>query len=79
MQLKVRNYNLIGDDLKQIGFVAQEIEEVFPALTETGKEDGIKSVKTSILIPILVKAIQEQQALITSLTARITALEANNG
>jgi hypothetical protein len=75
MQLKVRNYNLIGDDLKQIGFVAQEIEEVFPALTETGKEDGIKSVKTSILIPILVKAIQEQQALITALTARITALE----
>ena len=83
MQLKVRNYNLIGDDLKQIGFVAQEIEEVFPALTETGEADGIKSVKTSILIPILVKAIQEQQALIdtqaetiNALTARIVALEA---
>jgi len=30
------------------------------------------------LIPTLVKAMQEQQALITALTTRITALENNN-
>jgi len=29
-----------------------------------------------VFVPILVKAIQEQQALITALTTRITALEA---
>jgi len=89
MQLKVRNFNLIGEDLKQIGFVAQELEQVFPNVAETErnydgtvKEDGLKSVKTTVLIPILVKAIQEQQALITAqaetinaLTARIEALE----
>ena len=83
-KLKVRNYNLIGSDIKQIGFVAQEIEQVFPNivsessdLDENGNDLGTvtKTVKTSVLIPILVKAIQEQQALITSLTARITALE----
>jgi len=34
-----------------------------------------KTVKTTVLIPMLVKAIQEQQALITALTTRITALE----
>jgi hypothetical protein len=34
-----------------------------------------KSVKMSVFTPILIKAIQEQQALITTLTARITALE----
>jgi hypothetical protein len=34
-----------------------------------------KSIKTTVLIPILVKAIQEQQALITNLTNRLTALE----
>ena len=35
-----------------------------------------KSVKYSVFVPMLIKCIQEQQALITSLTARITALEA---
>ena len=35
-----------------------------------------KSVKYSVFVPILIKCIQEQQALITSLIARIEALEA---
>jgi hypothetical protein len=34
-----------------------------------------KSIKTSVLVPILVKAIQEQQALIENLTTRLNALE----
>jgi hypothetical protein len=35
-----------------------------------------KSVKYSVFVPMLIKAIQEQQAIITALTTRITALEA---
>ena len=61
------------------GFIAQEFETVFPNSVTNSKagEDGIeyKAINHSELIPTLVKAIQEQQALITSLTARITALE----
>jgi hypothetical protein len=81
-QLKVRNYNLIGDELKQIGFIAQEFETVFPNMVEeTPDIDGdgnnlgtvTKSIKTTVLIPILVKAIQEQQAIIESLKARLDA------
>ena len=34
-----------------------------------------KAVKYSVFVPMLIKAIQEQQAIITALTARITALE----
>jgi hypothetical protein len=71
-----------GADIKNArGFIAQEFETVFPDLIDTWKEeppegeDPYKSVRAD-LIPVLVKAIQEQQALITSLTARITALEA---
>jgi len=82
MQLKVRNFNLKTEpDHKQIGFIAQELEQIFPALIDNttspnDPDDVIKSIKTSVLVPILVKAIQEQQALITTLTDRITALEA---
>ena len=88
MDVKVRNYNLIGDELKQIGFVAQELEQVFPNLIDNVPDfdenreptgEVTKGVKLTVMIPILVKAIQEQQALITSLTTRITALEAKVG
>jgi hypothetical protein len=84
MDLQVRNYNLIGDDLKQIGFVAQEFEQVFPSMVEETVDkdaDGVelgtttKAIKTTVLIPVLVKAIQEQQALITQLQADVAALK----
>jgi hypothetical protein len=76
MQVKIRNYNLKDDvtKTKQIGVIAQELETVFPGMIETDG-DGIKAVKYSVFVPMLLKAIQEQQALIISLTARIAALE----
>ena len=72
-----------GNDRKnQLGFIAQEVQTVFPDAVDISGEsdesgDPYKSVGPAALIPVLVKAIQEQQALITSLTARITALESN--
>lgn len=71
MQLRVRNFNMIGDSAKQIGFIAQEFEEVFPSMIDTSidKESGneYKSIKTSVLIPMLVKSIQELKAEIDEL------------
>ena len=86
MQVKVRNYNLKGgyEKHKQIGVIAQELETVFPGLIEEtqdrGENDEIletttKSVKYSVFVPMLIKAMQEQQALITDLTTRLAALE----
>ena len=84
MALKPRLYDWKegkGADTKNArGFIAQEFEEVFPDLIDEWKdpapegEEPYKSVRQD-LIPVLVKAIQEQQALITQLTARISALE----
>ena len=86
MQVKVRNYNLIGeyDQHKQLGVIAQELETIFPGLIEEtqdrGENDEIletttKSVKYSVFIPMLIKAIQEQQAIITQLQADVAALK----
>ena len=68
-KVRVVNYNLKNDVNKEkmLGVVAQELEEVFPNLVSTDS-DGIKSVKTSIFIPILIKAFQE-------LSNKVTALE----
>jgi len=69
-----------GQDKKNaVGFVAQEFETVFPDSVMEGKagEDGIqyKTVCHEELIPAMVKAMQEQQALIENLTNRLNALE----
>lgn len=83
MKVKIRNYNLIGDDKKQIGVVAQELEEVFPGMIDESKipdsedETLYKGVKYSVFVPILIKAIQELKADNDSLKARIETLENN--
>jgi hypothetical protein len=70
-----------GENIKNArGFIAQELELVFPDMISNWideppeGEEPYKAVNAN-LIPSLVKAIQEQQALITALTARIEALE----
>jgi len=68
--LRVVKYNwnedAEGKD-KELGFVAQEVEQIFPKLVETGydgmnNENEVKLLKQGVLIPILVKAIQELKA-----------------
>jgi len=81
MKVKVRNFNLKGDKTKQIGVVAQELEEVFPNMIDETKglnpddETLYKSVKYSVFVPMLIKAIQELKANNDSLKARIEILE----
>jgi hypothetical protein len=84
-KVKVRQYNLISEpDHKQLGVIAQELEQVFPSMIDEspdtnreGKDLGTttKSVKYSVFVPMLIKAIQEQQTLINNLTTRLNALE----
>jgi len=75
LQLKVRNFNMIGFEEKQIGFIAQEFEEVFPKMIDIDGKTGMKTIKTSVLVPMLVKALQEANAKITALEEK---LERNN-
>jgi hypothetical protein len=64
------------------GFIAHELAEVCPQAV-TGEKDAVnedgsinpQSIDTSFLVATLTAAIQEQQAIITALTARVEALE----
>lgn len=84
MQLKPRLFDWKqgrGADKKNArGFIAHEFEQVFPDMISQWAEeppDGEEPYKavSADLIPVLVKAIQEQQAIIENLKARIEALE----
>jgi hypothetical protein len=80
--LRVVNFNFksdleAGKDHKQIGMIAQEVEEIFPGIVQETELDGEtkKGIKYSVLVPMLVKGLQEQQELIEDLKSRIEALE----
>jgi hypothetical protein len=84
MQLQPRVFDWKEGKGKNIqndrGFIAQEVEQVFPDLIDEWKdpapegEEPYKSVRQD-LIPVLVKAIQELKAELDEAKARIAALE----
>ena len=82
-QLKPCTYTWKADGSVGQGFIAHELQAVVPDCV-TGEKDAVdeegnpkyQGIDTSFLVATLTAAIQEQQAIITALTARITALEA---
>jgi len=79
------NFDWVSNRIADTGFLAHEFQAVIPNCV-MGTKDAIdangnpvyQQIDRSGAIPFLVAAIQEQQALITALTARITALETQN-
>jgi len=70
---------------EQVGFVAQDVEQVFPSLvkrTTIPSDDTSNPARTILsvdymkVVPLLVKALQEQQAQITNLEAEMAGLKA---
>jgi len=70
-----RSYKRVDVEGDYIGFVAQELKEQVPEVV-FGSDAVQYSVDYGSLVAVAFKAIQEQQAIITALTARVEALEA---
>jgi uncharacterized protein YqkB len=64
-----------NNSYKSLGFIAQEVYEVIPEAVNMGTTNELWAMDYTKLIPILTKAIQEQQALIKALEQRIINLE----
>jgi hypothetical protein len=84
-QLKPCTYTWKTDGVSTQGFIAHELQSVVPECV-VGEKDAVdadgnpvyQGIDTSFLVATLTAAIQEQQAIITALTARVAALEAAN-
>jgi len=72
------NYNLKDEEIykKRLGFIAQDFQENFEEVTSINNDDvlGLRYTET---IPILMKAIQEQQTQIEELKSEIQLLKNN--
>jgi hypothetical protein len=83
MQLKPSKFNWINTGEEAEGFIAHELQEIFPDAV-TGEKDAIysstgnikpQSVDYGRITPLLVKALQEQQSQIEILKTKIEILE----
>ena len=64
------------DNGQMLGFIAQEIEKIVPESVVAPKNEGeYYAMKYDALIPVLTKAIQEQQAQIEDLKKQNKSLE----
>jgi len=78
MKIQVRDYVYKADAGKTLttGFIAQELYDIFPnAVTKPAKAEDMWSVDYGKVTPLLVKAIQEQQATIEAQQKQIDELK----
>jgi len=52
-------YNTYDNDIKHIGLIAQEVEEIVPEVVNENNETSIKSIAYANLVPLLINAIKE--------------------
>ena len=72
-KLRGVSFNWKDGGAKDMGFIAQEVEKVFPSLVTTDP-DGYKSLSYNSLISPLFEAVKEQQTQIESQQTQIDAL-----
>lgn len=77
MQLRPKKYHYKKTDKKHfsLGFIAQEMVKVLPDIVNVPEDkEDLLSIRYTELVPVLTKAIQEQQAEITDLRSKLAKM-----
>mgnify|MGYP000237972627 CR=1 FL=1 len=74
-KLRGVEFNYKSNNVRSIGFIAQEVSEIVPELVFHGDP---KAVAYSNFVALLVEAVKEQNDIINNLKKRIENLEDNN-
>ena len=68
-----------NDGRTYLGLIAQEVEKIIPEAVERDKDPANPlGLNYTSLVPVLIKAVQEQQTAITEKAAAVTALQTEN-
>ena len=73
MQMRSTQFEYKDTGRSDVGLIAEELDLIIPELVGKNKDGQPDSVSYDRMISVLVKAIQEQQAIIESLKARLDA------
>lgn len=71
LQINGVSYNRLDSEAREIGVIAQQVEQYFPSVVETNPETGLKSVDYVRLIAPMLELLREQDA-------RIRVLESHD-
>ena len=77
-QLQPSTFNLIEDGFAASGFIAQDVEHLVPGAATRVPNDGMLAFNVTGVVAYAVGAIQELDAQVQTLTARLAALEAGD-
>ena len=78
MKLEAKSYHYVDNNMEaplSYGFIAQEVEKIFPDVISSSGSNGMKAVGYQKLNVMAIKAIQEQQLIIENQNKRISLLE----
>lgn len=67
------------DKHRNLGLISQEVKEIFPSITHYVKEKDLIELSYTELIPVLIKALQEQQTIIEGQNTKINGLSTEVG
>jgi hypothetical protein len=59
------------DTKRNLGLISQEVQEIFPSITHYVEESDLLTLSYTELIPVLIKALQEQQNIIDTQNQKI--------
>ncbi|WP_179019771.1 tail fiber domain-containing protein [Winogradskyella forsetii] len=60
---------------RNLGLISQEVQEIFPIITTYVEESDLIALSYTELIPILIKALQEQQSMIDTQNSKLETFE----
>lgn len=80
LQLVASSYTKTTTGRNEVGFIAQEVEKVFPHLVgqrKVGEYEDFRELQMLGFMPIAIKAIQELHAIVQAQAAEIEQLKGN--
>ena len=73
LKMKPKHFDYINGTKNNLGFIAQDIQEIIPQAVTITENTNMLGLKTDFLIPYLVKAVQE---IVDKYDNKISILEA---
>lgn len=74
-KLRPVSFDWKSNNNPDIGFIAEEVNELFPLLVESNEDGVIEGVKYSKMVTVIVKTLQSQQQQIEELKQEINTLK----